>query len=101
MHTVGKSAVHFLYARRSLWGLFLAVSGGVLIFCLFCFSRLRELLQLKKMLVCLLCQFTHDIRITCQKNNSISGREALPRAVAAVGTITQLFAWVIKNVLSN
>lgn len=66
-----------------------------------CFFLLRELVQLKKMSACLLCQFTHDIPITRQKNNSVSGREALPRAVAAVGRITQLFAWAIKNVPSN
>lgn len=29
----------------------------------------------KKMLACLLCQFTHDIAITCQRNNSVPGRE--------------------------
>lgn len=55
----------------------------------------------KKMLACLLCQFTHDIPITGQKNNSVSGCEALPQAVTAVGRFTQLFAWAIKNVLSN
>lgn len=100
MHTVWKSAVHFLYARRSFLGLCLALPGGILMFFGFFFFSERACTA-KKMLACLLCQFTHDIPITHQKNNSISGREALLRAVAAVGRITQLFAWAIKNVPSN
>lgn len=94
--------MHFLYACRSFWGLFLAVSGGILIFGLFGLDFLsNRACTARKMLVCLLCQFTHDIPITCQRNNSVSGREAVPQAVTAVGRITQLFAWVIKSVLSN
>lgn len=86
-HTVWKSSVHFLYARRSFFGLVSGCPQGLIdVFCfgLF-FSCLRELVQLKKCWrVCYVSShmifLSHARRITASLGVKLRREQSLPLA---------------------